>query len=125
MEESISFPEGDAVDDLYQPIKLEKQHRTITLGDEDFTIRAEVEADLFEIAVSKLSEASPLRCFIEEIVPLLLDDIEMHVIKGMIETRQIRPVQVLKEFTGPVEKMAAIIEARAKSIQKKRRELPK
>lgn len=125
MEENVSFPQDDAIDDLYQPLKLEKHHRVVELGDEEFPIRAEIEADLFEIAASKITEMSPIRCVVEEILPLLLSDIDFNVVKAQIETREVRPVDVMKAFTPVVENLAAIIEARTKAIKKKRRQLPK
>lgn len=124
-EESVSFPQDEALDDLYQPLKLEKQDRKVVLGGEEYEIRPEIEADLFEMEADKITKMSPLRCMNDHIVPLLLDEIDLRVLKNEVDARRVRPVDVLKQFSPAVEKLAHIIENRTKSIQKKRRSLPK
>lgn len=124
-EESVSFPQDEALDDLYQPLKLEPGDRRVVFGDEEYEIRAEIEADLFEMEADKITKMSPLRCVNDHILPLLLDDLDLHVLKAQVENRQVRPVDIMKKFSPAIEKLAGIIEARTKTIQKKRRALPK
>ncbi len=126
-EESVKFPQddADAVDEMYQPLKLAPEYRKVVLGDEEYEVRAEIEADLFEIAADKISKMSSLRCFTEELLPVMLDDIDMRVIRAQIDARQVRPVDIMKGFSPAVEKLALALESRAKSIQRKRRALPK
>jgi len=124
-EQSVEFPEDEALDELYRPLKLEPQDRKIVIGDEEYEILAEVPTDLFEMEASKITEMSPLRCVTENVVPLLLDEMELHVLRSQIESKAIRPIEVMKAFSPAVTKLASIIEARTKSIQKKRRSLPK
>lgn len=124
-EQSVSFPEDDAVDDLYQPLKLAPQDRKVTIGEDTFELREEIEADLFEITISKVTERSWLRVFTEDALPVLFTDLDEHAIRRQLDSREVRPVTVGKTLSPIVEKLSKMLEERGKTVQKKRRQLPK